>query len=275
MNVLTPPVATGWNGERITPDALSTTGVIRLANCTFDIAPGTDRPEFTVPNEVIDLTLWHYGRASRYIGANRPETRPILIDLMAGGGSLLKRAAYWGLQGEGIELLPEQSEIARANLPDNIPIITGDCMTTYTPQMNSGYSDAYFSPPFLMMEELAKSNGADLGLALAVARALAPDGLLFIDSAVRAERDGRTLHPVRDTLKYFADRDGIGNFFNSLFTVVAVHPFEIKDPPPGCDSDFAEIVLKKRFPTYQALGGISLLQDHLWPTHVPSKAALR
>lgn len=190
---------------------------------------------------------------------------------MAGGGSLLNRLAYWGLRGEGIELLPEQSEIARNNVPDGIPIITGDCMTMFTMQMAHGYSGIYFSPPFLMMEELAKSNGADVRLALAVARALAPEGLVFIDSAVRAERDGRTLHPLRDTLKYFTDMDGSGNYFRSLFTRVAVHRFEIKNPPPGCDSDFAEIVLKKRFPTYQALAGISLLQDHLWPTHLPSR----
>lgn len=230
---------------------------IRLVNATFEPPTDTDHPEYTVPTEIPKLMLYHYGFTdySKAATQSQIDTGVVAVDFMAGGGTLLKAMDEEGIPCEGIELSPDQFEIAKDNLPSHIHMALGDCITTVTasPKMRNNpdqrYRLAYFSPSFRDMKERAqmkaKTGARDPRLAVAVFRALAPAALAIIDSATKSTRDGQELEPVNDTIGYFVDPGG--DYFDSLFNVVNVHPFEAVDPPEGCDSDFAQIVLGRRF----------------------------
>ena len=239
---------------------------VELKTATYEIPSNTPHPEFAIPTEVIDFVITEFS-------LNNPRHR--VIDPFPGNARFLQRIRERGGRADGIELDPQQFAIGTEQLalikPGQFTAIDGwtsgelklgDCTKT-TPNFMGSYSAIYTSPPFTLMHELAKERHPYIAVALY--RMLHPEGVLIIDSADKALRNGRELTPALDTINYLTNAGKAS--VDGLFSFVASHKFTVTEPPNGCDGQFTELVFVKRWPTYQdVLAAIATHKTVLPPT---------
>lgn len=212
---------------------------------TFDVLPDTPNPEFAVPREYARLPYELYG-------LTRDGVR--IIDPMAGDGGTLAAAL-----AAGVKRVPDAIELDEGNFDrvvERVPpnsgaeIIHGDCMKVVPDQMNRGYDAVIVSHPFRWLKDLVNHPNLRENFAFTLTNMVrdrasgGKPGLLFVDSAIRARRDGEELYPAYDTVRCLTER---------YFDLRAVHRLVIEDdpgPPEGCDTDFAWLVFEKRWRPY-------------------------
>ncbi len=235
---------------------------VELNTATYPIPAGTSHPEFVVPLEVTDFIIRRYGLAD-------PGRR--VIDPFAGNGDFIQRILSKGGQCDGIELDQQQYELARhridlyssvGNLFSMGEMKLGDCTATTTAIMRLGYHAMYTSMPFTLVRELAKPDyyRRDKRFARTFNLMLhSESNVLIVDSADQAKRNGQALTPALDTIEYLVNPSA--SYSYGYFNLVGSHKFTVKNPPPGCDGQFTELVFVKRWPYYLgALADIAMLQ---------------
>lgn len=233
---------------------LSTSVVLERA--TYEIPPDTPHPEFVVPTEVTDFIIKEYGLA---------DPRIKVIDPFLGNADFLDRVRNKGGRCDGIELDPRQYKITtdrislhegmivQGRLRPDSEIRQGDSMVTPTRLLALGYNAIYTSPPFTMIHDLAH-NYLDKRLARALNAMLhSGDGVLIIDSADSAVRDGKSYSPAADTVNYLTKPAAVypgAQYADAYFNLRTSHRFTVNNPPEGCDDQFTELVFSKRWPYY-------------------------
>jgi len=186
-------------------------------------------PEWMVPDDVIE----HCTREWGLLVPHEDGAPKIGIDPFAGTGSIPDVINRMGGYCEANELDEEHCRIMEARLAAGSLIRQGDYKTIRTPNFYRGYDYIYTSPPF------ARFVGPDVDYGNLGERfhgMLAEDGVLIIDSASTAERNGHTIHPAAYTVLYFSH-----------------YGFRLKDwrgfqttPRNGCDNQFTELLFEKR-----------------------------
>lgn len=185
----------------------------------FYIPDGAPYPEFVLPDDVVE------DRARRY-GFLMPNVRG--IDPMCGTGTIPRVINGLGGECHGIELDPVHYDMAAAQVPVGTVLVRGDCRKVVMPYHNIGYHYIYTSIPFDILLRLQPDDR----FAIAFNRLLAPGGVLLIDSALSAVRDGEARNPAAATIAYFGK-----------------HHFYLKEQqtflasaPVGCDTEFTELL---------------------------------